>query len=64
MLCYLCERVEVRDNPGEDIESVASGENVDKREERDGESNEDEVPDNQGGQKLLVDWLELQVEMQ
>ena len=46
------------------MESVASGENVDKREERDGQSNEDEVPDNQGGQKLLVDWLELQVEMQ
>ena len=62
MLCYLCERVEVRDNPGEDIESVASGENVDKRKERDGENNEDEVPDNQGGKKLLVDWLELQVE--
>ena len=46
MLCYLCERVEVGDSPGKDVESIASGEDVDQGEERDGESNEDEVPDN------------------
>ena len=46
MLCYLCERVEVGNNPGEDVESIASGEDVDQGEERDGENNKDEVPDN------------------
>ena len=63
LLGHLSEGVEVGDTPGEDVESIASWEDVNEREERDGEEEEDEIPDNQGGDELPVDWLELQGEM-
>ena len=48
LLGHLCEWVEVGHHPGEDLRSIAAGEDVEKGEEGDGQEDEYEVPHNQG----------------
>ena len=50
LLCYLCEGVDVGDCEAKDVMEVRGnmGEDVEVAEEREGEEDEDEVPDYQG----------------
>ena len=61
LLSCLRERIKIGNSPREDGTTVARGEDVADREKKDGKRDEDEVPDNQRGQKLTSYRFQFQV---